>query len=153
MWAKLPSSYNRNIPEFLATVCSGTPTPANVGLPDASTVFVVIALTVLTLALAIALGAHLHLGGGGNVKAAHAPVQPKVPGPAMPATPAKNLRANSEALFRILPAEAAQGWQLAQQDDDHFTLLPGDDPELLTAPKCFVCGRPNNEGTHWRCKV
>jgi len=50
-----------------------------------------------------------------------------------------------EDFFRVLPEI---GHTVTVVSDEHFALLPTDDTTQLHAPKCFVCGRPLNEGDH-----
>jgi hypothetical protein len=49
--------------------------------------------------------------------------------------------AEPDDLFRILPDNHDEA------DDDSFTILPSDAPTVGVA-KCFVCGRPMNDGDH-----
>jgi hypothetical protein len=109
----------------------------------AGTLVAAILLTVLTLALAIAFGTLLRPRGGGIANAVVNPAQPK--GPWSPVhqlgTPAFGL--DHDDFFRVLPEENNNGIIR-----DGFRILSEPDALTVVSPKCFVCGRPMNEGDH-----
>lgn len=129
----------------LAAYLSGaTPIEGESNAPDPLMFVMAVLLSILTVALAIALGAFFR-SAWSDAKAIHAAPQPKILAP--PVTPTlPKVAFEPDDSFRIL-----QDAPDAEEYDDNFgyiNILSDPEPATLPSPKCFVCGRPMNEGEH-----
>jgi len=132
------------MPPYLATIATeSTPGGTPPSALDAGTLVAAVLLAVLTLALAIAVGALLRPRGGGIANAAVNPVQPKGLWSPVHQPEPNTLGPDHDDFFRVLPEGNNNGTIL-----DDFRILSEPDVLTVASPKCFVCGRPMNEGDH-----
>ena len=114
------------------------------GDADAGSLMAVVVLVLLFLFLLFMLGGLFRALGQGLGSILDSIFRPGTLLEPRTKVPTLTKAVTSEDFFRVLPESHA----VAVDDDDHFVLLPTDDVPQLQPPKCFVCGRPLNEGDH-----
>ncbi len=114
--------------------------------PDAGSLGILLLIAFLLLGLS----AQTSLGFGRRIGARHAHLVrlPKDFPAVVPNTPVPG-GDEPEGYFRVLEAkDEDSAFNIPSEEGGPFTLLPSEAAVQPHAPRCFICGRPVNEGEH-----